>query len=334
MKTLNGKFGNKNMQDLETKKILVTGGTGFIGSHFVEKLLKHNPKSIVCLYRSSNPKSYFSTQKLVDEVILANCDLKNFKRVNDVLNKYEIDTIFHFGAQAIVDTAYKNPLETIETNVMGTTNLLEACRQKGDTRAIVVVTSDKAYGKAENLPYKEQMPLKGDHPYEVSKSSADLIARTYYKTYNLPVTVARFGNVFGPGDINFNRIVPGIFKAIINNEEFLIRSDGQMIRDYVYVKDVINGPIQMAKNIEKSRGEAFNFGSKNIFSVIEVVKKIEGILKVKVNYRILNIAKNEIPKQYLDWRKAKRMLSWQPRYSFEQGIKESFDWYKNCFREK
>lgn len=317
------------MLNLKDSNILITGATGFIGSHFTEEVLKYNPRSIVCIYRSSNPKSYFATQKLADKVILANCDLKDFKRVNDVLNKYEIDMVFHFGAQAIVDTAYKNPLETIETNVMGTANILEACRQKGDLKAVVVITSDKAYGKSKELPYKEQMPLRGDHPYEASKSSADLIAQTYFKTYNLPVSIARFGNVFGPGDINFNRIIPGIFKAIINQEEFSIRSDGQMIRDYIYVKDVIKGPIKMAENIEKTKGEAFNFGSNNIFKVLETVQKIEEILGTKINYRILNIAKNEIPEQRLDWKKAKEILNWQPQTTFEQGIKDSFNWYKS-----
>lgn len=317
--------------ELKSSNILITGGTGFIGSHLVEELLKYEPKTIVCTQRSLNPKSYFSSHKLGDKVILANCDIKDFKRISDVLVKYEIDTVFHFAAQAIVETAFKNPLETIETNVMGTANVLEACRQKGDLKAIVVVTSDKAYGKSKELPYKEEMPLLGDHPYEASKSSADLISQTYYKTYNLPVTVARFGNVFGPGDINFNRLIPGVFKAIINQEELLIRSDGKMVRDYIYVKDVVRGPIKMAENIDRIKGEAFNFASKNIFSVLETIQRIEEILGQKVNYKILNIAKNEIPEQYLDWAKASQILGWQPQTTFEQGIKNSFTWYKDFY---
>lgn len=314
---------------LKSKNILVTGGTGFIGSHLVEELLEYNLHKIVCFYRTIDPKSYFYSQKLQNKVILASGDIKNFKRVFDVLTKYEIEAVFHLAAQPIVGIAYKNPLETIETNIMGTVNILEACRLKNDLKSIVVASSDKAYGKTEKLPYTEETSLKGDHPYDVSKSSADLIARAYFKTYGLPITVTRFGNIFGPGDLNFNRVIPGIFKSILTKTEFLIRSDGKMVREYVYVNDVADGYIKLAKNIERIKGEAFNFGSKNVFSVIELIKKIEKILGIKIKSKILNIAKNEIPEQYLDWGKARKMLDWQPKYSFKQAIEESFAWYKN-----
>lgn len=315
------------MQNFKSTNILVTGGPGFIGSHLVEELLKYGPDNIVCPYRMNDPKSYFNSKKLSEKVILASCDIKDFKRVFDILTKYGIDIVFHLAAQPLVEVAYKNPLETIETNIMGTANILEACRLKGDLKSVMVASSDKAYGKAERLPYIETISLRGDHPYEVSKSSADLIARTYFKTYGLPITVTRFGNIFGPGDVNFNRLIPGIFKSILTNAELLIRSDGKMVREYIYVSDIVDGCMKLAQNIDSIKGEAFNFGSKNIFSVIEVVKKIEEILNVEVNYKILNTAKNEIPKQYLDWTKAKEILGWQPSISFEEGIKESFNWY-------
>jgi len=328
---LSGEFGK--MIDLKSCNILVTGGLGFIGSHLVEELVKINPARIVCIKRSNDPKNYFSYKKLSEKVILADCDIKNFKRVFDIITKYEIDVIFHVGAQPIVQTAYINPLETIETNIMGTANILEACRLKGNLKAIVVASSDKAYGTCEKLPYNENTPLKGNHPYDASKSSADLLAQTYFKTYNLPVTISRFCNIFGPGDFNFNRIVPGIFKAIINKEKLMIRSDGKMKREYVFVKDVVDGYLKLAVHIDKTKGLAFNFGTDNIFSVLEVLEKIENILDIKIDYEILNIAKNEIPAQFLDWSRAKELLNWKPETSFENAIKTSFVWYKEYLQK-
>ncbi|MBI1866265.1 MAG: GDP-mannose 4,6-dehydratase [Candidatus Staskawiczbacteria bacterium] len=217
----------------------------------------------------------------------------------------------------------------IPLSVMGTVNILEICRKRKNLETIVVVSSDKAYGKSKKLPYKEHFPLKGDHPYDASKSAADLIAQTYFHTYNLPIAITRFSNVFGPGDLNFSRIVPGTINAIIENKELLIRSDGKMVRGYTYVKDIADGCIKLMENKEKVVGEAFNFASKNIFSTIDVVKKIEGILGVKINYKILNMANNEIPRQYLDWTKARETLHWQPVTTFEDGIKETFDWLQS-----
>jgi len=313
---------------IKSKNILVTGGAGFIGSYLVDRLIEEENKVAVIDNLSSGRKENVNKYAKFYKM-----DVRDSK-ISDVFKKEKIEIVFHLAAQPIVGTAYGNPFETIETNVMGTVNLLETCRLYGKLKSIVAVSSDKAYGKSKNLPYTEGSPLKGDHPYDVSKAAADLIAQTYAKTYNLPVAITRFSNVFGPGDINFNRIVPGIFESIIKNKVLSVRSDGKMIREYTYIEDIVNGCIKLAQNIDKIKGEAFNFGSKNIFSVIEVIKKIEEILNVKVNYKILNIAKNEIPKQYLDWTKAKKILGWQPKTSFEQGIKESFNWYKNFYFKK
>jgi len=315
----------KKISEFKSADILVTGGAGFIGSHLADRLIKEGHKVVVIDNLSAGRK-----ENLNSKVKFYKVDIRDPK-ISQIFKKEKPQVVFHLAAQPIVETAYENPLETIEINIMGTANILEVCKLKGDLKSIIVVSSDKAYGKSKDLPYTEQSPLQGDHPYDVSKTATDLLAQTYFKTYNLPIAITRFGNTFGPGDLNFSRIIPGIFESIIKNEELLIRSDGKMIREYVYVKDIVDGCIKLAQNIARIKGEAFNFGSKNIFSVIEVIKKIEEILNLKVNYKILNIAKNEIPEQYLDWTKAREILGWQPNISFEDGIKESFNWYKNFY---
>ena len=313
------------MEKLNIKNVLVTGGAGFIGSHLVNKLIEKGHKVIVIDNLSSGRK-----ENLNPKVKFYKIDVRD-KDVYEIFEKENPNVVFHLAAQPLVDEAYKNPFLAIETNVMGTVNVLEACRKKGSMDSIVVVSSDKAYGKSKELPYKEHFPLKGDHPYDASKSAADLIAQTYFSTYGLPIVITRFSNVFGPGDLNFSRIIPGAIKAVIKNKEFLIRSDGKMIREYTYVKDIADGCIKLIENKDKVLGQAFNFGSKNIFSVIDVVKRTEKILGQKINYKILNTAQNEIPEQYLDWTKAKKFLNWQPETTFENGIKETYNWCKNFY---
>lgn len=314
------------MERLSGARILVTGGTGFVGSHLVEALI-YRGASVVVPYRSLDPFSYFTTCGLAKKVILALTDVKDAARIFDIVTKYEIDYIFHLAALATVPTAYENPLETIATNVLGTANVLEAARRVSRVKGVIVASSDKAYGKSKRA-YVEEDALRGDHPYEVSKSSADLIAYSYYKTYNIPVVITRFGNIYGEGDLNLSRIIPGTIKAIITNETLEIRSNGKYIRDYLYVKDVVNGYLALVKDIDKAKGEAFNFGSEETLSVIDVIRLIERILKRKINYTILDIAQNEIPYQSLDYSKIKKFLGWRPRYSISQTIKEIFQWYK------
>ncbi|MCX6721522.1 MAG: GDP-mannose 4,6-dehydratase [Candidatus Staskawiczbacteria bacterium] len=310
------------MKKNNSKKVLVTGGAGFIGSHLVNELVQKNYNVIVIDDLSSGKK-----ENVNPKVKLYKIDVRD-KEIFKIFKKEKPQIVFHLAAKPIVQEVYKNPYEAIEVNVMGTVNILEACRKQGNLEKIVVVSSDKAYGRSKELPYKETSPLKGDHPYDASKSSADLIAQAYFLTYGLPVVITRFSNVFGPADLNFSRIIPGTIYSALKNKPLLIRSNGKMIREYTYVKDIVDGCIKLAQDTENF-GEAFNFGSKNIFSVLDVVKKIEDILETKVNYKILNIAKNEIPEQYLDWSKAKKILGWEPKITFEQGIKETFKWYKN-----
>ncbi len=308
------------------KTILVTGGAGFIGSNLVHELVKQNQRVIVIDDLSSGKKENLPAQAVFYQADV--CD----KNIADIFKKENPSIVYHFAAKPLVQEVYENPYEAIETNVMGTANILEICRKRRNLESIIIVSSDKAYGKSSQLPYTENHPLQGDHPYDVSKSSADLIAQTYAKTYGLPVLITRFSNVFGPGDLNFSRIIPGIIESAKEKKELLIRSDGTMIREYTYVKDIVDGCIKLA-DYKKDFGQAFNFGSENVMNVLDVIRKSEEALGTKINYKVLNTAKNEIPAQYLDWSKAKDKLNWQPATSFEQGIKETFNWHKNLHFE-
>ncbi|CEG11086.1 putative sugar dehydratase/epimerase YfnG [groundwater metagenome] len=320
----------ENMERLDFwkgKNVLVTGGNGLVGSHIVEELLWNNANVIV-LIRSQNPKSYFVTEGLDKKTILAYGDLKDFKRIHDIISKYEIEYIFHLGAQPIVPTALINPVETFGTNINGTINVLESARLCNSVKGIVVASSDKAYGISKELPYTEETQLKGTFPYDVSKTCTDLLAQSYFKTYNVPITIARFGNIYGPGDLNFNRIIPGAIKATLLNETLKIRSDGKMIREYLYVKDVADGYLMLCENINKSKGEAFNLSNGLKLSVLEVIERISQAINKKINYKILNIAKNEIYEQHLSTEKVEKFFGWRTKYSFEDGIKKTVKWYE------
>jgi CDP-glucose 4,6-dehydratase len=311
---------------LSNKNVLVTGGTGLVGSHLTEKLLEIG-SNVFVLDIVLEPKSYFASQKLGDKAKVLMVDLRDFTGVKKVVAENKIDYIFHLGAQALVPLALEDPLETLNANVMGTVHVLEAARQLGTVTGILVASSDKAYGK-DCINVKETQLLNGDHPYDVSKTCTDLISTTYFKTYGLPVAIARFGNIFGPGDLYFNRIVPGIMESLINNRELEIRSNGKFRRDYLFVKDVVEGYIKMAEHIGQIKGEAFNFSTNWNYSVVDLIKKVGQILGQEVKYKILDSQKNEIPEQSLNWNKAKKVLGWEPKYTFEQGIKETFEWYK------
>lgn len=315
----------ESMERLTGHNIMVTGGTGLVGSHLVESLLQKGAR-VVVPYRTLNPYSYFTTQKLARKVIMVACDLRDGSRIYNTVVKHDIDYIFHLGAQAIVTTAYHDPVETIETNVMGTTHILDAARRFPHIKGIFIASSDKAYGKRAEA-YKENDPLLGDHPYEVSKAATDLIARAYYKTYQLPVVVTRFGNIYGPGDLNFSRIIPGIAKTLITKKKLVLRSDGSHVRDYVYVKDVVSGYIFLLTNFDRVVGEAYNFSSDDNISVLDLLKKVEKITSKTITFSIENSARNEIPYQHVDYAKI-RALGWKPKYSLHRGISETLHWYE------
>lgn len=317
------------MMNLKNSNILVTGGTGFVGSHLVEELVGQDA-NVVTTFLTTNPLSYFFTQKLNKKVSMAHIDVCDFDAVFDLITKSRIDYIFHLAAQPLVETAFYNPKQTLYTNIIGTINVLESARLFPKVMGVIVASSDKAYGKLQNKKYLETDPLKGNHPYEVSKSSADLIAYSYYKTYNLPVVITRFGNIYGEGDLNFSRIIPGIMKSLITHEALEIRSNGKYIRDYLYVKDVVNGYILLAQHFEKIKGEAFNFGSTDTLSVLEVIKLFEKKLNKKISFKVLNTAKNEIPYQSLNYSKIMR-LGWKPKHTFNSTILNIYKWYKKYY---
>jgi CDP-glucose 4,6-dehydratase len=312
--------------EIKGKTILVTGGAGFIGSHLVQELIALKAKVFVIDIRIE-PKSYFAKNKLKRVCKFNLVDIRDRKAVKSFFSKNKIDYIFHLAAEPIVEKAYDNPLDTFETNIIGTVNLLEEVRMNKKIKGIIVASSDKAYGKTK-AAYTEESPLKGDHPYDVSKSAMDLISQTYYKTYQTPIVITRFGNVYGEGDANSSRIIPGIMESIINKSTLKIRSNGKYIRDYLYVKDVVDGYIFLLKHFAKANGEAFNFSSEDSLSVLDLIKKAEEILNVAIKYKIINNAKNEIPYQHLDDTKI-RKLRWKSNYNIENSLLHILEWQKN-----
>jgi CDP-glucose 4,6-dehydratase len=318
------------------KNILVTGATGLLGPWLVRKLLEKK-SNVIILARDFVPDSLFFNGDLHKKVLIAWGDLLDFHLIQRVLNEFNIDTILHLGAQAIVGYANRSPLSTFKSNIEGTWNLLENCRMSPWVKKIIIASSDKAYGEQNNLPYKENTPLEGRHPYDVSKSCADLIAQSYFHTYQLPVCITRCGNFFGPGDLHFNRIIPGTIKSLINNKSPIIRSDGTFIRDYIYVKDVADAYICLAEQMERKEiiGQCFNFSTDQPYSVIDIVEIIKKLMnKENIKSIIQNQACNEIHKQHLCSQKAKKLLQWNPAYGINQGLIATIAWYKEFLKRE
>ena len=311
------------------KKVLITGHEGFLGSNLAKTLVCCGAKIIGIDKVKSRPDSVLNS--LRNKLICIKGDISSFRLVKSLIDKYKPQIIFHLAAEAIVGEANKNPIRTFKSNIEGTWNVLEASRGKKFIEAIVVASSDKAYGSHKILPYKEDAPLKGDHPYDTSKSCADLICYTYWNTYEVPVCVTRCGNIYGPGDLNFSRISPDAICCALKGKQFIIRSDGKFTRDYVYVEDMVDGYIVLAEKMKKLKlyGEAFNFSNGNPITVIELVKKIYNLTDKKPDYKILNRAKYEIKHQYLSSQKARKILGWKPASTLEEGLLHTIQWYKN-----
>lgn len=313
------------------RRVLVTGATGVVGAWLVKALLDRGA-AVTALVRDPDPQSEFYRSGDYQRCSIVSGRLEDFWTLERAINEPEIQTVFHLAAQAIVGVAHRFPWQTFEANVRGTYNLMEACRlHAGLVEQVVIASSDKAYGSPEQLPYVETMPLAGQHPYEVSKSCTDLIAQSYAHTYGLPVAIARCGNIYGGGDLNWSRIIPGTIRSLLAGQRPIIRSDGKFVRDYVYVKDAAAAYLQLAEAVNRPEvlGQGFNFSPETALSVLEVVEAVRRLMDCShLEPDIQNTAKGEIRSQYLDSTKARSLLSWQPQYSLDEGLAETIAWYR------
>ena len=333
---LSGKFGDLMEDFWGEKNVFVTGADGFIGSWVAKELVEKNA-NVVVLVRDLKPDLGFDLHGLRDKITIVKGDLADLSVLQRAMNEYEIESVFHIAAQAIVGIANNSPLSTFESNIKGTWNILEACRLSANVKRIVVASSDKAYGIQKELPYTEKSPLLGTYPYDASKACTDILARSYFATYGLPVAVTRNANTYGGGDMNFSRIVPDAIRCLIEGKPFAVRSDGTPQRDYMYVKDAANAYLILGTALEKKEihGEAFNFGTEKPVSVLELFEKLAKIAgKPGQKPQILGQAGHEIGRQFLSAKKAKKMLGWQPKYSLEGGLKETVEWYRKYFSRK
>ncbi len=313
----------------KNKRVLVTGHEGFLGSNMTRTLVEAGAH-VIGVDIVNNPTAILKNYRWDFTGIKG--DIANLKVVERLMVQHRPQYIFHLAAEAIVGVANKNPLRTFQSNIQGTINILEASRDKNFIEGIVIASSDKAYGSHEKLPYTEKATLQGEHPYDVSKSCADLICRTYFVTFGTPVCVTRCGNIYGPGDYNFSRLIPDAVRHILENKQFVIRSDGKFTRDYIFVRDIVDAYMSLAQNLKKLKlgGEAFNFSCENPISVLNLFNEIVKIAPAyNIKPKILNQAKFEIKHQYLSAVKARKILGWRPRYSLLEGLKETMRWYQD-----
>lgn len=313
------------------RPVFVTGATGLLGSHMTAELLDRGA-SVVCLVRDQIAHSHFHRLGLERRAVIVRGCLEDYPLLERTLNEYEVDTVMHLGAQTIVGTASRNPLSTWESNVRGSYLLLEACRRNARTiRRVVVASSDKAYGDQPVLPYTEDSPLTGRFPYDCSKSCTDLISRSYFETYQVPVCVTRCGNLFGPGDLNWNRIIPGTLRSAIRGERPIVRSDGKFVRDYVYVGDAVAAYLELAEQMDRPGvvGEAFNFSDEQPQDVLQIVARtLAAAGRPDLEPVVLGQASHEIRAQFLASRKAREALGWRPRHGLDDGLARTFTWYR------
>jgi CDP-glucose 4,6-dehydratase len=322
--SLSSKFWND-------RPTLVTGGTGLLGGWLVKQLLSLGA-DVVCVIRDAVPQSELIRSGSIDRVKVVRGDVSDRVFLERVLGEYEIDTVMHLAAQTIVGIANRNPISTFETNIAGTWQMLEACRHSPTVKQIVMASSDKAYGDCDTLPYLETTPLQGLHPYDVSKSCADLISQAYGHTYKLPVAITRCGNFYGGGDLNWNRIIPGTIRSIMSDKSPIIRSDGSFIRDYIYCEDGAAAYILLAEQLAGNPslcGQAFNFSNETQVTVVDLVEKIIELMGSDLSPIVQNQASNEIKHQFLDATKARELLGWTPEFTLDRGLEKTIAWYRN-----
>jgi CDP-glucose 4,6-dehydratase len=315
--------------------VLVTGATGLVGGWLVRRLLDAGAQ-VVCLVRDWVPACELARGGLLEQVSVVRGDVCDQALLERALGEHEIHSVFHLAAQTIVGIANRNPVSTFESNIRGTWALLEACRRSPRVGQVVVASSDKAYGDQEKLPYDETTPLEGRHPYDVSKSCADLIAQAYAVTYALPVAITRCGNFYGGGDLNWNRIVPGTIRSVLRGERPVIRSDGLHVRDYFYVEDGAAAYMRLAEQLARDRslaGEAFNFSNELQVTVLDLVQTMLRLMDSRLSPEVRNEASNEILHQYLSAKKARERLGWVPLFDLETGLRKTIAWYREyCVR--
>jgi len=325
-----------NKRFWQDRPTLVTGATGLLGGWLVRRLLEAEA-DVVCLVRDWVPQSEFVRARLNDRVKVVTGDVRSQSLLERVLGEYEIDTVIHLAAQTIVSIANRNPVSTLETNIAGTWATLEACRRSSSVKQIVVASSDKAYGEHKQLPYNEDAPLVGRHPYDVSKSCADLIAQSYAVTYSLPVAITRSGNFYGGGDLNWNRLVPGTIRSVLRGNRPVIRSDGKFVRDYLYADDGAAANMLLAERLASDKtliGQAFNFSNESQATVLEVVERILKLMRSELEPEVRNEAVNEIREQYLNAQKARQILGWKPLFTLDEGLRHTIDWYREFLGAK
>ena len=319
------------------RNVLVTGCTGLLGSWLTGRLVDLGANE-VGLVRDRVPDAWLESSGLASRIVTVRGAIEDRDLIERVLNEYEIQTVFHLAAQTIVGTANRNPISTFEANILGTWNVLEASRRVSTVQQIIVASSDKAYGYHPDLPYREDYPLKGEHPYDVSKSCADLISLAYAKSFNTAVVVTRFGNFYGGGDLNFSRIVPGTVRSVLRDERPVIRSDGSMTRDYVYIEDAAEAYLLLAERLAenpKLSGSAFNFSCEQPLSVRDLTSHILRVMgRSDLTPIILDQASNEIPHQHLDARLARETLGWQSQFSLDEGLQRTIAWYREFFGKR
>lgn len=311
----------------------VSGATGLLGGWLVKRLVEAGA-DVVCLVRDWVPQCELVRQGLTQRVKTVRGDICDQALLERIIGEYEVVTVFHLAAQTIVGIANLNPISTFETNIAGTWTLMEACRRSSTVSSIIVASSDKAYGDQVKLPYSENTPLEGRHPYDVSKSCADLIAQAYAQTYGLPVAVTRCGNFYGGGDLNWNRIVPGTIRSVMRQERPIIRSDGTYLRDYLYVEDGAAAYMLLAELMAKNtelHGQAFNFSNENPVAVVHLVERLLNLMGSGLEPVIQNKATNEIREQYLSAGKAKQSLGWHPLFELDEGLRRTISWYSQFF---
>lgn len=318
------------------RPVLVTGCTGFLGSWLTKELVRRGAR-VVGLVRDTVPQSLLYQGTEFQSLVVVRGVLEDYFLIERVLNEFDIDTVFHLAAQTIVTVANRNPLSTFEANLRGTWHILEACRRVSCVKRIAVASSDKAYGAQTQLPYTEDAPLTGIHPYDVSKSCADLLSQAYARTYSLPICIARCGNFYGGGDLNFNRIVPGTLLSIYRDTKPIIRSDGTYLRDYFYIEDAVDAYLHLVECMDNQEivGEAFNFSPEAPVTVLDLVKAMLETTGAKhLQPVILGEATNEIKEQFLSGAKARQMLGWSARHTLREGLEKTARWYAEFFERE